>query len=129
MFPLGSRSIVFLSAVALASSVAGCNGGTDSGGGGGGITPPPAPSNSLRFQPITAVLTSPVFMTAAPGDLARFFVVEQGGLIRILDSLSGAPRANPFLNVQNLISSGGERGLLGMAFDPNYGTNGRFYIF
>jgi glucose/arabinose dehydrogenase len=79
-----------------------------------------------------AVLLSPVFLTAPPGDLNRFFVVEQGGLIRILDALSGAPRGTPFLDVSGLITSGGEQGLLGMAFDPDFGpplSNGRFYIY
>lgn len=109
-----------------------CN-GSDSGIG-GGTAPPPGTSNSLRLQPVTAaaVLLRPVFLTAPPGDLNRFFVVEQGGLIRILDALSGAPRVTPFLDVQGLITSGGERGLLGMAFDPDFGpplNNRRFYIY
>src|SRR5512134_672804 len=109
-----------------------CN-GSDSGIG-GGTAPPPGTSNSLRLQPVTAaaVLLRPVFLTAPPGDLNRFFVVELGGLIRILDALSGAPRVTPFLDVQGLITSGGERGLLGMAFDPDFGpplNNRRFYIY
>jgi glucose/arabinose dehydrogenase len=104
-----------------------CKGNDETGG--GGTTPPPATSNSLRVQPMTTVLSSPVFLTAPAGDVARLFVVEQGGLIRVLDLLSGAPRANPFLDVRGLITSGGERGLLGMAFDPGYATNGRFYIY
>lgn len=127
MSSLGSGTIIFLGSVAVALSVAACNGSSDTGG--LGTTPPPAPSNSLRLRPVTSVLTVPVFMTAPPNDLARLFVVEQGGLIRILDSLNGAPRANPFLDVRGLISSGGERGLLGMAFDPDYAANRRFYIF
>jgi glucose/arabinose dehydrogenase len=50
-------------------------------------------------------------------------------LIRILNSLDGTPRATPFLDVAGLIVTGGEQGLLGMAFDPNYAGNGRFYIY
>lgn len=124
---LGSLPIALFATLALTWSLSACDG---SGSGGGGAVPlPPPPSNSLRLQPVTTVLTSPVFMTAAPADSTRYFVVEQGGLIRILNSFDGVPRANPFLSVQNLISTGGERGLLGMAFDPNYGTNRRFYIF
>jgi hypothetical protein len=72
-----------------------------------------------------------VFLTAPPGDLNRLFVVEQGGLIKILNSLNGTPRPNPFLDVSGLVTSdvaiGGERGLLGMAFDPN--ITGRFFIY
>jgi len=127
MSSLPFRILVCLSLVALALSFADCNGGGDATGG-GGTTPPPASPNSLRLQQVTSVLAAPVFLTAPPGDSTRLFVVEQAGLIRILDSLNGAPGANPFLDVQGLVLSGGERGLLGMAFDPNYATNGRFYI-
>ncbi len=119
------RSICFLW-VMLFALMAACNGSDEVGS--GGTSPPPATSNSLRLQTVTAVLSSPVFLTAPAGDVARLFIVEQGGLIRILNSLDGTPRANPFLNVSGLIVSGGEQGLLGMAFDPNYATNGRFYI-
>lgn len=126
---LGPPPLALLAVLALTWSLGACD-GSGSGGGIGGVAPlPPPPSNSLRLQPVTAALTSPVFMTAAPTDSTRYFVVEQGGLIRILNSFDGVPRAIPFLNVQSLISTGGERGLLGMAFDPNYGTNRRFYIF
>jgi glucose/arabinose dehydrogenase len=70
-----------------------------------------------------------VFLTAPPNDLNRLFIVEQGGMIRILDVLSGAPLGTPFLDVQALVLSGGERGLLGLAFDLDYASNGRFYIY
>ena len=111
----------------LCALMAACNGSDEVGGGGAG--PPPATSNSLRLQTVTAVLSSPVFLTAPTGDVGRVFIVEQGGLIRILNSLDGTPRATPFLDVAGLIVTGGERGLLGMAFDPNYAGNGRFYIY
>ena len=113
--------------VMLCALMAACNGSDEVGGGGAG--PPPATSNSLRLQTVTAVLSSPVFLTAPPGDVGRLFIVEQGGLIRILNSLDGTPRATPFLDVAGLIVTGGEQGLLGMAFDPNYAGNGRFYIY
>ncbi len=93
-------------------------------------SPAPLPqSTSLRLQPITANLSSPVFMTAPPGDSTRLFIVQQGGLIRIFDVVSGALLTTPFLNIGSLLSTGGERGLLGMAFDSDYGTNLRFYVF
>ena len=113
--------------VMLCALMAACNGSDEGGGGGAG--PPPATSNSLRLQTVTAVLSSPVFLTAPTGDVGRLFIVEQGGLIRILNSLDGTPRATPFLDVAGLIVTGGEQGLLGMAFDPNYAGNGRFYIY
>ncbi|MCL9803941.1 PQQ-dependent sugar dehydrogenase [Flavobacterium amniphilum] len=69
---------------------------------------------------------------ASPVDIAncgdsRLFIVEQDGLIRILNT-NGTINATPFLNITSLTNESGERGLLGMAFHPNYSTNGFFYI-
>ncbi len=83
-------------------------------------------SASLRLQPISSNLSSPVFLTAPRGDVNRLFVVEQGGTIKVLDRASGTVLST-FLTVSG-ITRGGERGLLGLAFDPNYNGNGRFYI-
>src|SRR6266513_1532902 len=70
---------------------------------------------------------SPVYLTAAPGDTGRLFVVEQGGTIRVLhhDTI----QARPFLNITSKVRSGGEQGLLSMAFDPDYGITGRFFVY
>lgn len=94
-----------------------------------GSLPPLPPSNDLQLQTISTSLNQPVFMTAPPGDSTRLFVVEQGGLIRIIDPTNNSLLAIPFLNLSSLLSTGGERGLLGMAFDPQYATNRRFYVF
>ena len=69
----------------------------------------------------------PLFVTAPPGDTGRLFIVEKGGAIQILDLNTGQLLATPFLNVT--VDSAGERGLLGLAFDPDYATNGFFYIY
>ncbi len=90
---------------------------------------PLPPSISLTLQQITMSLSSPVFLTAAPGDTARLFIVEQGGRVRIFDVPGGTQRATSFLDLSGLVLSGGERGLLGMAFDPDYATNRRFYVY
>lgn len=82
---------------------------------------------SLKLQPISSSLNSPVFLTAPRGDANRLFVVEQGGTIRILDRTTGS-QLSTFLTLTDIIR-GGERGLLGLAFDPNYNANGRFYVF
>jgi glucose/arabinose dehydrogenase len=68
-----------------------------------------------------------VYLTSPPGDTARLFVVEQAGRIRVLrhDTLL----ATPFLDVSAKIGSGGERGLLSVAFHPDYESNGRFYVY
>ena len=94
-----------------------------------GSLPPLPQSNDLRLQPISTSLSSPVFMTAPSGDSSRLFIVEQGGLIRIFNLTTSSLLATPFLNLGSLLSSDGERGLLGMAFDPQYVANRRFYVF
>jgi glucose/arabinose dehydrogenase len=94
-----------------------------------GSLPPLQQSNDLQLQTISRSLSSPVFMTAPPGDSTRLFIVQQGGLIRIFDLTTSSLLVTPFLDISNLTSAVGERGLLGMAFDPQYVTNRRFYVF
>ncbi len=73
-------------------------------------------------------LSEPVFLTAPPGDDARVFVVEQHtGRIRILRRNSWTLASTPFLTVPG-VSPGSEQGLLGLAFHPDYATNGFFYV-
>lgn len=84
-----------------------------------------AQAPALALQEVASGLDAPVYAMAPPGD-PRLFVVEQTGRIRIL--ADGGLREQPFLDVSALISSGGEQGLLGLAFHPDYATNGRFFI-
>lgn len=83
-------------------------------------------STSLKLHTVASNLSSPVFLATSPGDQTHLFVVEQGGTIKVLDRAAGTVLAT-FLSLSG-ISSGGERGLLGLAFDPNYNANGRFYV-
>ena len=88
-------------------------------------------SLSLDAAPKSELLVSgfsrPVFVTAPKGDTKRIFVVEQRpGRIRIVD-LASRQITGTFMNVPGL-TTGGEQGLLGMAFDPNYAENGCFYL-
>ena len=82
---------------------------------------------SIAATRVASGLHSPLFATAAPGDTSRLFIVEQTGAIKILDLGTGQLQATPFLSVA--VDSTGERGLLGLAFDPDYATNGFFYIY
>ena len=68
-------------------------------------------------------------MTAPAQDTSHLFIVEQGGRIRIFDVTTNSLLARPFLTLSGLLSTGGERGLLGMAFDPQYETNRQFYVY
>ena len=69
---------------------------------------------------------SPTYLTAPPGDKRRLFVVEQAGTIR--EVRDGAKLAKPFLDIRSQVQSGGERGLLSMAFAPDYARSKRYYV-
>ncbi|MBW3562235.1 MAG: PQQ-dependent sugar dehydrogenase [Actinobacteria bacterium] len=74
----------------------------------------------LAIQQVGSGFDNPVYVTTPPGD-DRLFVVEQPGRIRILGG-------GTFLDIAGRVSSGGERGLLGLAFHPGYADNGRFFV-
>ncbi len=86
----------------------------------------PAPAAGYGLQAVATGLRFPLYLTAPPGDTNRFFVVEKGGAIRIIKN--GALLPLPFLDLTAQVSTGGEQGLLGLAFDPQYAANGRFYV-
>jgi glucose/arabinose dehydrogenase len=69
---------------------------------------------------------APVHVAAPPGDKRRIFVVEQGGTIRVVRS--GRRLSRPFLDVRSKVISGGEQGLLSIAFAPDYARTRRFYV-
>ena len=81
----------------------------------------------LRVVPLAARFSSPVHETAPRSERNRLYVVEQGGTIRVL--VNGRLRAEPFLDIRRLVLSGGEQGLLSVAFHPNYARNRRFYVY
>lgn len=118
----------FLLSGVLGALFAACGGG----GGGGGANMPPSPPPpppvplTLALTPFASNLASPTFLTAPPGD-TRQFIVERAG--RILIMQNGALLAQPFLDIRTLTDVAGEGGLLSMAFDPGYATNGRFYVY
>jgi glucose/arabinose dehydrogenase len=80
----------------------------------------------LGFTSVVSGFSSPVDVVAEPGS-SRLFVVEQGGTIRIVNGTTVLP--TPFLNVSSLVTTGGERGLLSLAFHPGYLTNRCFFIY
>lgn len=83
-------------------------------------------AQAFSGQVVTASgLTQPLQLAAPTGD-DRLFVVEKGGAIRML--IGGVVQATPFLDISAQVATEGERGLLGLAFDPNYASNGRFYV-
>ncbi len=116
-------------------------GGNGSGGeattGGSGPGLPPTSYNcepavgdvpALGLDVVVDGLNTPVFVTHAPND-PRLFVVELGGIIRVVEN--GTLAAEPLLDITSLVRTSqneGERGLLGLAFHPNFATNGLLYV-
>jgi glucose/arabinose dehydrogenase len=96
-----------------------------------GCPPRPSPTTAVGLQLVAEGLTSPVALVPPPDGSGRLFIVEQIGQIRVLQPDSGL-MPDPFLDVSDrmvpLDPAGDERGLLGLAFHPDYAGNGRFLI-
>ncbi|HEX2104809.1 MAG TPA: PQQ-dependent sugar dehydrogenase [Solirubrobacteraceae bacterium] len=82
-------------------------------------------SGQVRLVPV-GTFDAPTYLTAPPGDTSRVFVVERGGTIRVVRD--GAVLPAPFLDLRPLPTDG-ERGLLSMAFAPDYAASGLFYVY
>jgi glucose/arabinose dehydrogenase len=110
-------------------------------GGSGGITDStaaPAPGSScaagapvaqvsgLTARLVVSGLRDPLDLQSSAGDRERLYVVEQAGHIRVVRN--GQLASTPFLDVSDRIASGGERGLLGLAFHPRFAANGRLFL-
>jgi len=87
--------------------------------------PAPAPASGLTLERVASGLQDPLYLTAPAGD-PRLFVVEQPGRIRIIKD--GRLLPTPFLDITDRVRSGGERGLLSVAFHPRYATNGFLFV-
>jgi len=107
----------------LIAGLAGCGGGGSSTGGGTLV------SDTVRLQdnfPGLATLRSPLAMLAAPGDSAHWHIVEQAG--RVLRIADGASTSQVVLDIRDRVEDGpNEAGLLGLAFHPQYASNGRAF--
>jgi glucose/arabinose dehydrogenase len=80
----------------------------------------------IGLQPVVSGLTDPVFLTHDGDRGDRLYVVEQAGVIRVIEN--GRLLASPFLDIRDRVASGGETGLLSVAFHPHYADNGYFYV-
>lgn len=82
----------------------------------------------LALERVGSGFARPLYVTTPPGETGRLFVVEQhSGRIRVLNLAGGSIEPEPFLTVPG-VTRGGEQGLLGLAFHPQYATNGYFYV-
>jgi glucose/arabinose dehydrogenase len=88
--------------------------------------PPPAGTLGLKWETVAGGFVAPVFVAAPAGD-ARLFVVEKAGQIKIIQNGTVLPA--PFLDIASRVSSDGERGLLSMAFHPQFASNKQFFIY
>src|SRR5262245_60387276 len=113
---VGLRRLIGCGCIALASLLAGCGDGTGD----------PDGLMGLRIEQVgTALgLNFPLFATAAPGDNTRLFVVEKGGVIKIVNLATRQTLPVPFLDLTGQIATADEQGMLGLAFHPNYALNG-----
>lgn len=84
---------------------------------------------AITYEPlISSGLSSPMEIASAPGDVpGRLFIVEKGGTIKIWNG--SEVLETPFLDISTIITSNGERGLLSIAFHPNYASNGYFFVY
>jgi len=128
------------------SGGAGNTGGTGTGAGGTSTddrlagtenydcSAPAGTAPLLKLEPIVGGFNGAVLVTHAPGETDRLFVVQQDGQIFVVTktgdgtSATYAKNAAPFLDIGEDVQSGGEQGLLGLAFHPDYATNGLFYV-
>jgi glucose/arabinose dehydrogenase len=86
-----------------------------------------AQAGSFRLSRVRGGLGDAVGVVHAPRQANRLYIVQQSGTIRILQR--GRLVGTPFLDISDDVTSGGEQGLLGLAFHPDYVRNGRFYVY
>jgi glucose/arabinose dehydrogenase len=80
----------------------------------------------FRPRPLASGFSQPVFVTGAKGEAGRLYVLEQTGTIQVLQN--GKRRGAPLLDIRNLVTAGGEQGLLGLAFHPSYPKVKKLYV-
>jgi glucose/arabinose dehydrogenase len=94
-----------------------------------GSTNPPLPTgpDALELERVADGLAAPIGITNAGDGSGRLFVLEQVGRVRVIGP-DGRLHAEPFIDISDRVQSGGERGLLGIAFHPEFRANGRLFL-
>ncbi|HEU0012331.1 MAG TPA: PQQ-dependent sugar dehydrogenase [Longimicrobium sp.] len=120
---MGSRSVCAAAALLLAAA---CDDGPT------GLRPLGEGEGVVGLELVAEGFTSPVHLVEPPDGSRRLFVVDQAGVIRVIQA-DGGLRSEPFLDVRakmvTLRTGFDERGLLGLAFHPDYEDNGRFFVY
>jgi len=83
--------------------------------------------SSVNATPFGGSFTNPVYVTGAPGFPDLVYVVERGGTVRVVED--GEQLATPFLKISDIITAGGEQGLLSIAFPPDFADSGLVYAY
>src|SRR5947199_10174872 len=81
---------------------------------------------AIQLETVATGLTSPLYVTSARDGTDRRFIVQQGGVIKVLQP--GATTPTVFLDITARVLSGGQLGLLGLTFHPRYAVDGRFFV-
>jgi glucose/arabinose dehydrogenase len=118
--------VLVLAAVALAGCSSGDETATTTPGTTATAETEPTGPLRLRLEPVLQEAGPLVHATTAPGEPDRLYLVDRDGLILVLED--GQLGDEPFLDVRNLVTSGGEQGLLSVAFHPDYEENRLFYV-
>jgi len=125
-------SAQFTKAFTLAGALAACFASAALAQGRGGSEQGGDPVEPLTTELVADGLVRPIIAAHAPGDFTRLFIVEKEGRIRVLNLKTGQVLATPFLDIDSIVGGGNsandERGLLGLAFHPDYQDNGWFYV-
>src|SRR5690348_7410550 len=87
----------------------------------------PAAHAAPRLVPVGSGWSSPIYAASPPDDPSRLFVVQRGGLVRVV--LNGVVQAAPFADLTGQVGTDGERGLLSIAFAPDYASSGLAYVY
>jgi glucose/arabinose dehydrogenase len=119
-----SRAASLAAALAALLALPACGSANDQGAG-TAATATPSAKRGVALRKIGS-FDAPVYVTGAPGFPKLLFVVEQEGKIAVM---KGGHRAGTFLDLRNLVDYGGERGLLSVAFPPDYAASKRFYVY
>jgi glucose/arabinose dehydrogenase len=98
-----------------------------SGGARPSPTPQPADPRRLHLAQVAGGLAQPIGITSAGDGSGRLFVNEQGGRLRVIGP-GGQLRPEPFVDLTDRVLAGGERGLLGIAFHPDFARNRRLFV-
>jgi glucose/arabinose dehydrogenase len=124
------QTLIRMGQVALSMAcLAACSGSSETTSGGG--TTPPASVPLLAVQRVFTALSfnAPLGMLQSPNDATRWYVVQQGGLVRRFDNVSNAGTSATWLDLSGVVTSGGELGLLGMVFHPNFPIDPRVFVY